>query len=115
MRSSTLSTSRSRQVIGAALVVAALVALLLTFVLGFGIASAQDPDQHSGGSSPSNGPVDEGSPPASVAGVTESRDSGGLPVTGAEIIGITAVGGAIVIIGIAAVAASRRTDRSRVA
>lgn len=110
MRSSMLSTSRIRQ-----LIAGVFTALVLTIGLSPGLASAQDLDQHSGGSSPSNGPVDEGSPPASVAGETETRDPGGLPVTGAEILGITAVGGATVIIGIGAAIASRRADQHRAA
>ena len=71
---------------------------------GAGVASAQD--QHSGGTPPPSDGVDPGG--ANVGGVTVSRGSGGLPVTGSDVIGLTVVGAGAVGIGAAAVAASRR-------
>ncbi len=68
-----------------------------------GVASAQD--EHSGGTSPNSGAVDPGT---QVKGNVVTRDAGGLPVTGSDVIGLVAVGSAAVVVGSTAVVASRR-------
>jgi LPXTG-motif cell wall-anchored protein len=68
-----------------------------------GVAAAGD--GHSGGVSPTTGGVDPGT---EVKGNVVSRDPGGLPVTGSDVIGLVVVGAAAVGVGSTAVVASRR-------
>jgi LPXTG-motif cell wall-anchored protein len=78
-------------------------------VLALGVGTSGAQDLHSGGTSPNEETRDPGAPQTEVAGVSESR--GGLPVTGSDVAGLTAVGAAAIAVGAGAVVASKRRTR----
>jgi LPXTG-motif cell wall-anchored protein len=80
----------------------------LSAVLALGVGTAGAQDLHSGGVSPNEQTSDPGAP--QVAGTTTER-SGGLPVTGADVAGLVAVGAAAIAVGTGAVAVSKRRTR----
>src|SRR5262245_53648053 len=79
-------------------------------VLALGVGTAGAQDLHSGGVSPNEETSDPGAPAVEVAGVSTSR-GGGLPVTGADVAGLVAVGAAAIAVGSGAVAVSKRRTR----
>ena len=84
--------------------VAASGALAATLAIGMaGAASAED--QHSGGGNPPGKPSDPG---GEVLGRTVSRGGGALPLTGGDVIGLSAIGLTAVAAGTTIVVASRR-------
>lgn len=79
---------------------------LLAMTLSLGVAAtASAQDEHSGGNPPPNGPND---PNARVLGETLRQPQGSLPLTGGDLLGITAIGLGAVAVGTTVVVGSRR-------
>jgi LPXTG-motif cell wall-anchored protein len=78
-------------------------------VLSLGVGTAAAQDQHSGGVSPNSETADPGDPKVEVSAGSVGR--GGLPITGSDVAGLTAVGLVAVAAGSGALVVSKRRAR----
>lgn len=103
MAGTPVTTSKTSRTFGRKALAAS--ALAVVSILGVGgVAAAQD--QHAGGESPERESRDPGSPTEVLGAQVRRQD--GLPVTGADIAGLVALGAGAVAVGSGAMAVSRR-------